>query len=220
MSRNIQNKILEVEYTHTCLLPSENNQETELEECNEHYKQSLSRAKELQNRSDTCVTELKDVRFQWELFESRCGEMREWLSKTRLNLIASLKEKDEDSIEFVLGKLLKVRELERKLAEKVSMMDNLLKQGEGVLSRTEAAEVNVKTEQLKEDWANIRSDLSKQRERLENVMRLWKDYDRRQGEIYEWLTQLLTRLRELRPNEKDLNVVNKQLDQIQVSVKA
>jgi hypothetical protein len=93
--------------------------ETEYPEVCEKCQSFLTRAKELQTRSDTRTSELKDIRFQWELFESRFSEMLHWLEKTRANLILPLKEKDEDSIEFVLGKLLKVREIEKKLSEKV-----------------------------------------------------------------------------------------------------
>ena len=93
--------------------------ETQYSELCEKCQSCLTRAKDLKTRSDTRTNELKDIRYQWELFESRFLEMRQWLEKTRANLVLPLKEKDEDSIEFVLGKLLKVREIEKKLSEKV-----------------------------------------------------------------------------------------------------
>ena len=93
--------------------------ETQYSELCEKCQSCLTRAKDLKTRSDTRTNELKDIRYQWELFESRFLEMRQWLEKTRANLVLPLNEKDEDSIEFVLGKLLKVREIEKKLSEKV-----------------------------------------------------------------------------------------------------
>ena len=93
--------------------------ETQYSELCEKCQSCLTRAKDLKSRSDTRTNELKDIRYQWELFESRFLEMHQWLVKTRANLVLPLKEKDEDSIEFVLGKLLKVREIEKKLSEKV-----------------------------------------------------------------------------------------------------
>ena len=93
--------------------------ETKYSELCEKCQSCLTRAKDLKSRSDTRTNELKDIRYQWELFESRFLEMHQWLVKTRANLVLPLKEKDEDSIEFVLGKLLKVREIEKKLSEKV-----------------------------------------------------------------------------------------------------
>jgi tRNA U54 and U55 pseudouridine synthase Pus10 len=109
-----------MEYTLNSLTNSKD--EKEYPELSEKCQSCLNRAKELKNRSDTRTSELRDIRFQWEMFESRFTEMIQWLERTRENLILPLKEKDEDSIEFVLGKLLKVREIEKKLAEKVAYM--------------------------------------------------------------------------------------------------
>jgi hypothetical protein len=120
IARNIHNKITEMEYTLNSLTSSKD--ETEYPEISEKCQNCLARAKELKTRSDTRTSELKDIRFQWELFESRFVEMLQWLEKTRGSLILPLKEKDEDSIEFVLGKLLKVREIEKKLSEKVCVL--------------------------------------------------------------------------------------------------
>ena len=107
----------EMEYTLNSLTSLKD--ETQYSELCEKCQSCLTRAKDLKTRSDTRTNELKDIRYQWELFESRFLEMRQWLEKTRANLVLPLKEKDEDSIEFVLGKLLKVREIEKKLSEKV-----------------------------------------------------------------------------------------------------
>lgn len=107
----------EMEYTLNSLTSSKDG--TQYSELCEKCQSCLTRAKDLKCRSDTRTNELKDIRYQWELFESRFLEMRQWLEKTRGNLVLPLKEKDEDSIEFVLGKLLKVREIEKKLSEKV-----------------------------------------------------------------------------------------------------
>ena len=78
-----------------------------------------ARANDLQLQSDGLNEELKDICFQWELFESRYFELLPWLHKLRINFITPLKESDEGSVDFVLGKLFKVREIEKKLAEKV-----------------------------------------------------------------------------------------------------
>ena len=120
IARNVHNKVTEMEYTLNSLTNSKD--EKEYPELSEKCQSCLNRAKELKNRSDTRTSELRDIRFQWEMFESRFTEMIQWLERTRENLILPLKEKDEDSIEFVLGKLLKVREIEKKLAEKVAYM--------------------------------------------------------------------------------------------------
>ena len=194
------------------------NEEEQLTLLCERCKQCLSLAQELKTQSETRTSELKDIRFQWELFESRYAEMLHWLERTRVNLVLPLKEKDEDSLEFVLGKLLKVRELEKKLSEKATVKDDVLRQGENVLARTDAADVNVKAEQLREEWVWIESSLSKERVRLEKIMRLWKDYDRKQEEMYEWLSGILTSLRALEDREKSIDVVKSQLALIQVGV--
>ena len=117
IARNIHNKVTEMEYTLNSL--SGFKDEKEYPELCEKCENCLTHAKELKTRSDARTSELKDIRFQWEMFESRFTEIIQWLEKTRGNLILPLKEKDEDSVEFVLGKLLKVREIEKKLAEKV-----------------------------------------------------------------------------------------------------
>lgn len=216
----MENRILEMDYTVSCLVTSESDHEAEHDECNRNYKESLSRAKELKARSECRINDLKDIRFQWELFESRYNEMSQWLEKTRSNLLVSLKEKEENSVECVLGKLLKVRELEKKLSEKVSVKDNVLHQAEDVLAKTEAADIHIKSEQLREGWESIENDLYKERYRLESVMKLWKEYNRRQEEIYEWLNQVLAVLRDLKPSKRTLKSVKNQLSDLQVFVRA
>ena len=108
-----------MEYTLNSLTSSK--PEPEYPELCEKCRNCLARAKDLKSQSDTRTNELKDIRYQWELFESRFVELLQWLEKTQKNLILPLKEKDEDGVEFVLGKLLKVREIEKKLSEKVCM---------------------------------------------------------------------------------------------------
>ena len=97
------------------------------------------------------------------------------------------------------------------------MKDDVLRQGELVHARTEAAEINIKTEQLKEQWTRTESDLSKERTRLGKIMRLWKDYDRKQEEMYDWLTGILTSLRALEHQDKTIAVVKSQISLIQVN---
>ncbi|XP_028409089.1 uncharacterized protein LOC114531672 [Dendronephthya gigantea] len=212
-ARNINNKITEMEYTLDSLntLKDESGYPELCEKC----QSCLTHAKELKSRSDTRTDELKEIRYKWELFESRFAEMIHWLEKTRSILILPLKERDEDSVEFVLGKLLKVREIEKKLSEKVMVKDDLLRQGEHVHARTEAAGVNVKIEQLREEWTGIESDLGRERGRLEKVMRLWKDYDRKQEEMYDWLTGILSSLRDLEHRDRSIEVVKRQIALIQ-----
>ena len=77
--------------------------------------------------------------------------------------------------------------------------------------------MNVKIEQLREEWTGIESDLSKERVRLERIMKLWKDYDRKQEEMYEWLTGILSSLRALQHQDKTIDVVKSQISLIQVS---
>jgi DNA repair ATPase RecN len=94
--------------------------------------------------------------------------------------------------------------------------NDVLRQGEHVHARTEAAGVNVKIEQLREEWMGIESDLSKERVRLEKIMRLWNDYDRKQEEMYEWLSGILSSLRALEHQDKTIDVVKSQISLIQV----
>lgn len=117
IGRDIHNKLTGMEYVLNSLTSSKD--EAQYAELCEKCQTCLTRARDLKTRSDARTNELKDIRYQWELFESRFLEMLQWLEKTRGNLILPLKEKDEDSVEFVLGKLLKVREIEKKLSEKV-----------------------------------------------------------------------------------------------------
>ena len=62
----------------------------------------------------------------------------------------------------------------------------------------------------------IESDLSKERVRLEKIMRLWNDYDRKQEEMYEWLSGILSSLRALEHQDKTIDVVKSQISLIQV----
>ena len=101
-------------------------------------------------------------------------------------------------------------------SRQVTVKDDVLRQGEHVHARTEAAGVNVKIEQLREEWSGIESDLSRERGRLEKIMRLWKDYDRKQEEMYDWLTGILSSLRELEHRDKSIDVVRSQIALIQV----
>ena len=97
------------------------------------------------------------------------------------------------------------------------MKDDVLRQGEHVHARTEAAGVSVKIEQLREEWKGMEDDLSKERGRLEKIMKLWKDYDRKQEEMYEWLTRILSSLHALEHQDKTIDVVKSQISLIQVS---
>jgi hypothetical protein len=98
----------------------------------------------------------------------------------------------------------------------VTVKDDVLRQGEHVHTKTEAADVNVKIEQLREEWVGIENDLSKERGRLEKIMRLWNDYERKQEEMYEWLSGILSSLRVLEHQEKTIDVVKSQISLIQV----
>lgn len=100
------------------------------------------------------------------------------------------------------------------------MKSDVLRQGEQLHTRTEAAGVNVMLEQLKEDWDGIEGDLTKERARLENVMKLWKDYDRRQDDMNDWLDDILTSLRALEHNDETIDMVRSQIELIQVVIKS
>lgn len=102
-----------MEYTLSNLTSS--GDEKQYQEICEKCRLCLTRAKGLKTQSDGQISDLNGIRCQWELFESRFVEMLLWLEKTRANLILPLKEKEEDSVECVLGKLLKVLEIEKKL---------------------------------------------------------------------------------------------------------
>lgn len=98
------------------------------------------------------------------------------------------------------------------------MKDDILRHGESICARTEAAEVNVKVEQLRDEWLLMESDLGKERRRLEKIMRLWKEYDGKHEEMYEWLTRILTSLRALEHREKTIDVVKSQIALIKVCI--
>ncbi|XP_046859809.1 nesprin-1-like isoform X2 [Xenia sp. Carnegie-2017] len=211
--RSIRNKKTEMEgIMETLAIFKEDDDYSEL---SKRWQLFSARANDLQLQSDGLNEELKDICFQWQLFESRYFELLQWLHKLRINFITPLKENDEGTVDFVLGKLFKVREIEKKLTEKVSVKSDVLRQGEQLHTRTEAAGVSVMLEQLKEDWDGIEGDLTKERARLENVMKLWKDYDRRQDDMNDWLDDILTSLRALEHNDETIDMVRSQIELIQ-----
>lgn len=79
---------------------------------------------------------LKSVLIQWHSFEESSRKFNSWLDNLSRKSFALAREMREDHIDAVLIKMMKYRELDRKLTERQPSKDGLVYEAEQVLTAT------------------------------------------------------------------------------------
>lgn len=79
---------------------------------------------------------LQSVLIQWQSFEESSRKFNSWMDNMVQKSFAAVRQMPEDSIDAVLMKLMKYREIERKFTERQATKDALVYEGEQVLTAT------------------------------------------------------------------------------------
>ena len=79
---------------------------------------------------------LQSVLIQWQSFEESSRKFNSWMDNMVQKSFAAARQMPEDSIDAVLMKLMKYREIERKFTERQATKDALVYEGEQVLTAT------------------------------------------------------------------------------------
>ena len=79
---------------------------------------------------------LQSVLIQWQSFEESSRKFNSWMDNMVQKSFAAARQMREDSIDAVLMKLMKYREIDRKFTERQATKDALVYEGEQVLTAT------------------------------------------------------------------------------------
>lgn len=79
---------------------------------------------------------LQSVLIQWQSFEESSRKFNSWMDNMVQKSFAAARQMREDSIDSVLMKLMKYREIDRKFTERQATKDALVYEGEQVLTAT------------------------------------------------------------------------------------
>lgn len=79
---------------------------------------------------------LQSVLIQWQSFEESSRKFNSWMENMVQKSFAAARQMREDSIDAVLMKLMKYREIDRKFTERQATKDALVYEGEQVLTAT------------------------------------------------------------------------------------
>lgn len=79
---------------------------------------------------------LQSVLIQWQSFEESSRKFNSWMDNMVQKSFAAVRQMPEDSIDAVLMKLMKYREIDRKFTERQATKDALVYEGEQVLTAT------------------------------------------------------------------------------------
>ena len=79
---------------------------------------------------------LQSVLIQWQSFEESSRKFNSWMENMVQKSFAAARQMPEDSIDAVLMKLMKYREIDRKFTERQATKDALVYEGEQVLTAT------------------------------------------------------------------------------------
>ena len=79
---------------------------------------------------------LQSVLIQWQSFEESSRKFNSWMDNMVQKLFTTARQMPEDSIDSVLMKLMKYREIDRKFTERQATKDALVYEGEQVLTAT------------------------------------------------------------------------------------
>ena len=79
---------------------------------------------------------LQSVLIQWQSFEESSRKFNSWMDNMVQKSFAAARQMPEDSIDSVLMKLMKYREIDRKFTERQATKDALVYEGEQVLTAT------------------------------------------------------------------------------------
>ena len=78
----------------------------------------------------------QSVLIQWQSFEESWRKFNSWMDSMVQKSFATARQMPEDSIDAVLMKLMKYREIDRKFTERQTTKDALVYEGEQVLTAT------------------------------------------------------------------------------------
>ena len=78
----------------------------------------------------------QSVLIQWQSFEESSRKFNSWMDNMVQKSFAAARQTPEDSIDAVLMKLMKYREIDRKFTERQATKDALVYEGEQVLTAT------------------------------------------------------------------------------------
>ena len=118
---------------------------------------------------------LTQVRFHYSLFHSRNAHLSAWLSKSRkqLNAVLSL---DNDTLKMVMLKLMKLRDLDKRMGDKRHYKEQFLQSSRKFASllRNESASQDMVTD-ITSRWITLAKDAARLREELEELLYQWKE---------------------------------------------
>ena len=103
---------------------------------NDSYNDVMQLANNMKEVCQENAEWISTVLLQWQSFEESKAKLTTWMDSLTKNLLSPLRELPEVSIDAVLLKVMKLRELDKKLNDKQSSRDALVYEGEQVLTAT------------------------------------------------------------------------------------
>ena len=141
----------------------------------------------LYQRISSTLEMLTKIRFHYSLLHSRNSHLSGWIIKTRRQL-ETLVSLDQDSMKNVLLKLMKMKDLDRRIVDKKRYKDQFLAglRNLSSLLRKEPVVQGVTTK-VTSEWNLLVKDAAGARDDLEELLYRWKDLNSQCEYLQKWL---------------------------------
>uniref|UniRef100_A0A7M5XE85 Uncharacterized protein n=2 Tax=Clytia hemisphaerica TaxID=252671 RepID=A0A7M5XE85_9CNID len=151
------------------------------------YHDTLRESRTLYERMSDQLEQLTEIRFLYSLLHSRNMHLTGWIKKTMKNYIQPAMTDPNESLNKIMLKLMRLKDLEKKMADKSKYKDQFIADAKKLISITHNKGVNELMKIMESLWKELEEQLKDIRTLLEENVCIWKDVVSKSEHLENWL---------------------------------
>ena len=181
------------------------------------YQQLMEKAEKSYHVTANKMKNLTNIVLLWQSFVTRSDHLFDWIEKitnSPLKILAESREFDQESIVI---KLMRFSELEKRAYEKQRVRDRVEREAKSLIEATGNSTVSIKLGSLNEKWLKLRDYIRNERLRLDNICKIWREYQNIYQELDDWINSCRIVLQDDHGDLKSIEVIETEVSKQQVS---
>ena len=171
----------------------------------------MGRAESTYNVSSDRMKKLTNLTLLWQSFVTRSDHLFDWIENVTNSPLKVLMEIPEYDHESVVIKLMRLSEMEKRAYEKQRVRDRVEREAKSLIKATGNNSISIKLGLLNQKWLGLRDCVRKERLRLDNVCRMWREFQTVHQDLQHWISCSRIILEEDQSDLNSIEMIEKEL---------
>lgn len=164
------------------------------DDVSEEFNTVMEASETLYNNIMSQLQSLTRVHLLLVSLQSRKVHILSWLDKMNNRILPSVMEREEDELEKILLKQMKLADVEKRFSDKTKYKNHTLTDARKLLLIANNADVQAFVELLEKSWLQLQKKLKTSRCHLEEISSVWKEFRIASEKLKQWLSMTLISL--------------------------